>query len=73
MVPCRVTPRIGRHNWRFQVNINNLFDKDDLQFQSYTTYRELGQPTNPFVGGMVNNGFNYLDPRKISFTTTVSF
>ena len=39
----------------------------------YTTYRELGQATNPFVGGMVNNGFNYLDPRKISFTTTFSF
>ena len=65
--------RIGRYNWRFQVNVNNVFDKDDLLFQSYTTYRELGQATNPFVGGMVNNGFNYLDPRKISFTTTISF
>jgi outer membrane receptor protein involved in Fe transport len=65
--------RIGKHNWRFQLNINNVFDKDDLQFQSYTTYRELGQGTNPFVGGMVNNGFNYMDPRKISLTTTVSF
>jgi outer membrane receptor protein involved in Fe transport len=65
--------RFGRYNWRFQVNVNNVFDKDDLLFQSYTTYRELGQATNPFVGGMVNNGFNYLDPRKISFTTTVSF
>ncbi|MBI5771657.1 MAG: TonB-dependent receptor plug domain-containing protein [Verrucomicrobia bacterium] len=67
------TRRIGKHNWRFQVNINNVFDKDDYLFQSYTTYRELGQATNPFVGGMVNNGFNYFDPRKISFTTTVSF
>lgn len=65
--------RIGKYNWRFQVNINNVFDKDDLLFQSYTTYRELGQAANPFVGGMVNNGFNYLDPRRISFTTTVSF
>ncbi len=65
--------RIGKQNWRFQVNVNNVFDKDDLQFQSYTTYREFGQATNPFVGGMVNNGFNYLDPRKITFTTSVSF
>ncbi|MEO6245209.1 MAG: hypothetical protein ABIQ12_07210, partial [Opitutaceae bacterium] len=65
--------RMGKYNWRFQVNVNNVFDKDDLLFQSYTTYRELGQATNPFVGGMVNNGFNYLDPRKISFTTTFSF
>jgi outer membrane receptor protein involved in Fe transport len=65
--------RIGKYNWRFQVNINNVFDKDDLIFQSYTTYRELGQATNPFVGGMINNGFNYLEPRKISFTTSVSF
>lgn len=65
--------RFGRYNLRFQLNINNVFDKDDLQFQSYTTYRELGQATNPFVGGMVNNGFNYLDPRKITFTTTLSF
>ena len=65
--------RIGKYNWRFQVNVNNVFDQDDLLFQSYTTYRELGLATNPFVGGMVNNGFNYLDPRKISFTTTVSF
>lgn len=65
--------RFGKYNWRFQVNINNVFDKDDLIFQSYTTYRELGQATNPFVGGMINNGFNYLDPRKITFTTTVSF
>ena len=50
-----------------------VFDRDDLHFQSYTTYRELGQGTNPFVGGMVDNGFNYLDPRKISFTTSVAF
>ncbi len=67
------TRRFGKYNWRFQVNINNLTDKDDLLFNSYTTYRVLGQGSNPFVGGMVNNGFTYLDPRKISFTTTVSF
>ena len=72
-VNASYTRRMGKYNWRFQVNVNNLFDKDDLMFQSYTTYRELGQNTNPFVGGMVNNGFNYLDPRKISFTTSVSF
>ena len=65
--------RIGRYHWRFQININNLTDKTDYLFQSYTTYRELGQATNAFVGRMVNNGFNYMDPRKISFTTTVSF
>jgi hypothetical protein len=65
--------RMGKYNWRFQVNVNNIWDKDDLLIQSYTTYRELGQASNPFVGGMVNQNFNYLDPRKISFTTTLSF
>ncbi|MEO7413305.1 MAG: TonB-dependent receptor plug domain-containing protein [Opitutaceae bacterium] len=72
-VNASYSKRFGKYNVRFQVNVNNLWDKDDLLFQSYTTYRVLGQATNPFVGGMVNNGFNYLDPRKISFTTTVSF
>jgi outer membrane receptor protein involved in Fe transport len=64
--------RFGKYHWRFQVNILNLWDKDDLIFQNYGAYRELGLNTNPFVG-TVNQGFSYLDPRKISFTTTVSF
>ncbi len=47
--------------------------KDDLLFNSYTTYCVLGQGSNPFVGGVVNNGVTYLDPRLISCTTTLSF
>jgi outer membrane receptor protein involved in Fe transport len=64
--------RFGKYNWRFQLNIQNLWDKDDLIFQNYGAYRELGLNTNPFVG-TVNQGFSYLDPRKFSLTTTVSF
>ncbi len=55
------------------MTINKLTDKDDLLFSSYTTYRVLGQGSNPFVGGVVNNGVTYLDPRLSSCTTTLSF
>ena len=51
--------RFGRYNWRVQINVNNLFDKDDLPSNRYTTYRVLGRGSNPFVGGVVNNGFTY--------------
>ena len=66
------TRRFGKYNWRFQLNIQNLTDKDDLIFQNYGAYRELGLTSNPFVG-TVNQNFTYLDPRKFTLTTTVSF
>ncbi len=64
--------RFGKYNVRFQLNVNNLTDKSDLIFNNYTTYRVLGQTTNPLLG-MFPSSFNYLDPRKVIFTTSVDF
>ena len=66
------TRRIGKHSWRFQINVANLTDKDDLLFSAYGAYRELGQATNQFTG-TVNQNYTFLDPRKIAFTTSVAF
>ena len=52
--------------------MNNLTNKGDLLFNNYTTYRVLGQTTNPLLG-MFPSGFNYLEPRKFILTTTVDF
>ena len=64
--------RFGKYNVRFQLNVNNITDKQDLLFNGYTTYRVLGQNTNPLLG-MFPNGFNYLEPRKFILTTSVDF
>ena len=64
--------RFGKYNWRYQLNVRNLTDNQDLLFTGYGAYRELGIATNPFVG-TVNQSFNYLDQRKLTFTTSVSF
>lgn len=64
--------RIGKYNTRFQVNVNNVTDKEDLLFNSYTTYRVLGQTANPLLG-MFPSGYNYLDPRKIMLTAAIDF
>jgi len=62
--------RIGKYRVRFQLNVNNFTNKGDLLFNNYTTYRVLGQNTNPLLG-MFPSGFNYLEPRKFILTTTV--
>jgi hypothetical protein len=64
--------RFGKYRVRFQLNVNNITNKADLLFNSYTTYRVLGQNTNPLLG-MFPSGFNYLEPRKFILTTTVDF
>jgi len=64
--------KFGKYNWRFQLNVTNLTDKDDLLFTGYNTYRVLGLNTNP-LQGMFPGGYTWLDPRKFSLTTSVSF
>jgi len=64
--------RIGKYNWRFQINVDNLTDKDDLIYTGYTTFRPLGDSTQP-LQGMFPSGYNPLDPRKFVFTTSVRF
>lgn len=82
------TRRFGKYQARFQVNITNLLDDDSPQWNSYSVI-QAGQLQNlpgavtsngnalTAPGGnprlQVRSGFNQLEPRKISFTTTLSF
>lgn len=82
------TRRFGRYTARFQINITNLFDYDKPQWSSYSVIN-AGQLQNipnaltnngnalTVAGGnprmQVRSGFNQLEPRKFSFTTTLSF
>jgi hypothetical protein len=73
------TRRIGRYNWRFQVNVNNLLNNLDPIWgrsgPAGTAYNVAA--TNAFNAGNPRTQFLYSfvnpDPRKITFTTTVSF
>lgn len=82
------TRRFGRYSARFQINITNLLDNDSPQWNSYSVIpagllQNLpNAATNngnalTVSGGnprlQVRSGFNQLEPRKISFTTTLSF
>ena len=82
------TRRFGKVQARFQLNITNLLDNDDPQWTSYGvinagTFQNLPNAATAngraltVAGGnprmQVRSGFNQLEPRKISFTTTLSF
>jgi hypothetical protein len=71
--------RFGRYNWRFQVNVTNPFNVLDPIWgrsgpagSAYnvaaTNAFNAGNPRTQFLYSFVNP-----DPRKITFTTTVSF
>lgn len=64
--------KIGKYNFRFQVNVSNLTDKKDLLFTGYNTYRVKGDGSTPLLG-MFPGGYTWLEPRKFSFTTSVAF
>lgn len=81
------TRRFGRYTARFQVNVENLLNDDKPQWSSYSVI-QAGQLTgvagansggnaltvagsNPRM--QVLSGFNQLDPRKITLSTTLSF
>ncbi|MDP3070312.1 MAG: TonB-dependent receptor plug domain-containing protein [Opitutaceae bacterium] len=82
------TRRFGKVQARFQINITNLLDDDSPQWNSYSVI-QAGQLQNlpgavtnngnalTAPGGnprmQVKSGFNQLEPRKFSFTTTLSF
>lgn len=80
------TRRFGKFQARFQINIENLLDNDDPQWSSYSVIQAgqlTGQGTNNSltVAGsnprmqVLNGNANtlHLDPRKFTFTTTLSF
>lgn len=82
------TYRFGKVQARFQINITNLLDDDKPQWSSYSVIN-AGQLQNlpnavtnagnalTVPGGnprmQVKSGFNQLEPRKISLTTTFTF
>ena len=79
------TRRFGKYTTRFQLNIDNLLNYDKPYWSSYSTIN-AGQLQNiqgvpggtlKVAGGndrqQVLSGFNQLDPRKFTFTTTLSF
>jgi len=72
------TRRFGRYVTRFQLNITNLTDNDHPIWGrngasgAYTTVA-----ANAYLNGnprmQIMNNFTQYDPRKFTFTTTVSF
>lgn len=56
---------------RFQVNVSNLFDTQDLVITSYGVYNEGGLGANPLR--QTDNSFYYINPRKITFSATFNF
>ncbi len=77
------TRRFGKYTARFQINVMNLLDDDDPQWNSYSVIQAgqfTGQGTNNAltVAGsnprmQVLSGFVHPEPRKFTFTTTVNF
>lgn len=56
---------------RFQLNVSNLLDNEDLVTTGYGVYNTGGLGTNPL--NQTKSGFYYLNPRKFTFSTTFTF
>jgi outer membrane receptor protein involved in Fe transport len=56
---------------RFQLNVSNLLDSDDLQVRNYGTYRVGGIATNPLL--QLPNQITIPDPRKFTLSCTFDF
>lgn len=63
--------RFDKVTARFQVNVANLLDNDDLVYTAYGDYRVGGSTANPAT--RLPTSFRYLDPRKITLSTTLTF
>ena len=63
--------RFGRYRTKFQLNVDNVLDDDDVRFYSNNVHRVGGIGTNPLV--QTPGFFNYPEPRKFSLTVTVGF
>ena len=66
------TRRFGRYQARFQLNITNLLDEDGPQWNSYSVVN-ANQLLNGNPRMQLRSGFFQFDPRKFTFTTTLSF
>ena len=74
------TRRFGKVQARFQINVANLLDDDSPQWGGLNVNNTASYSVinaNQLLNGnprmQVLSGFNQLDPRKITFTTTLSF
>ncbi|OAM91235.1 TonB-dependent receptor [Termitidicoccus mucosus] len=56
---------------RLQVNVSNLFDNDDKIVYGVFAYRMYGLAANPRL--TASGDYNYLDPRKITFSAVYQF
>ena len=63
--------RLGKHRAKFQINIDNLLDDDDVRFYGVSNHRVGGIGTNPRV--QTPGFFNYPEPRKFTFTLSLLF
>ena len=61
--------KVGKVTLRFQLNVSNILDNDDIIFMTYKDYTPRGGSALvrlPFQ-------YRYLDPRRFIFSTTISF
>lgn len=63
--------RFGKFTARFQINVANLFDNDELVVTSYGDYRQGGLAANPLI--RVPNNYRFLDPRRVTFSANLEF
>ena len=63
--------RFGKHRAKFQINVDNLLDDDDVRFYGVSVHRVGGIGTNALV--QTPGFFNYPEPRKYTFTMTLMF
>jgi hypothetical protein len=56
---------------KFQLNVSNLLDEDDLVTRSFAGYRQGGSNANPIY--YVPSAFRYQNPRQFVLSATLSF
>jgi len=61
----------GKVRARFQLNISNLLDNDDVVYLSTLNYRQDNVATNPLL--TTGGAFRWQEPRKFTFSTTLEF
>lgn len=57
--------RFGKVRARFQLNVSNLLDEENVVYTAYSV--------NATAGGDVPNAFRYHQPRKVSLTASFNF
>jgi outer membrane receptor for monomeric catechols len=65
------TRRFGNVTGKFQINVSNLLDNDDLIATGTQDYRVGGTTSNPLL--RVPSAYRYLDPRRFTFTASFDF